>query len=65
MGEKSRRGDHEQALGPWVAQWMRFIEEERQKRWVAPECPHGFQSAADLEEAWVGLVTGMDLEHHR
>ena len=65
MGEKSRSGEDKQDLGPWASCWMRFIKEERQKCGVAEDRPHGYQLPADLEEAWVALVAGMDLEHHR
>ena len=65
MGEKSRSGEHDQDLGPWPSRWMRFIKEERQKRGVAEDRPHGYQSPADLEEAWVTLVAGSELEHYR
>ena len=44
---------------------MRFIKEERQKCGVAEDRPHGYQSPADLEEAWVALVAGSDLEHYK
>ena len=44
MGEKSRSGEHEQALGPWVSRWMQFIKEECQKRGVAEDRPHWYQS---------------------
>ena len=65
MGEKSRSGEHEQDLGPWPSQWMRFIKEESQKRGVAEDRPHGYQSPADLEEAWVAHVASTELEHYR
>ena len=65
VGEKSRWGDHEEDLGLWPSRGMRFIKEKRQKCGVALDRPHGFQSASDLEEAWVGLISGTDLEHHR
>ena len=65
MGEKSRGGDHEQDLRPWSSRWMRFIKEERQKRGVAKDRPQGYRSPADFEEAWVALVAGTELEHHR
>ena len=65
MGEKSRSGKHEQDLGPWPSPWMRFIKEERHKRGVAEDRPHGYQSPADLEEALVALVAGTELEHCR
>ena len=64
MGDKSRSGEHEQDLGPQVSRWMRFIKEECQKRGVAEDRPHGDKSPADLEEAWVALVAGTELEHH-
>ena len=44
---------------------MRFIKEERQKHGVAEDRPHGYQSPADLEEAWVALVVGSELKHYR
>ena len=50
---------------PLWDRWMRFIKEERQKRGVAEDRPHGSQSPADLEEAWVALVAGSKLEHYR
>ena len=56
LGEKSRSGEHPRP---------RAVEEERQKRGVAEDRPHGYQSPADLEEAWVALVAGSDLEHYR
>ena len=65
MGEKSQSGEHDQDLGPWPSRWMRFIKEERQKHGVAEDRPHGYQSPADLEEAWVALVAGSELEHYR
>ena len=65
MGEKSRSGEHEQDLGPWPLRWMRFMKEDRQKRGVAEDRPHECQSSADLEEAWVALVAGTELEHYR
>ena len=65
MGQKSRSGEHEQDFGPLPSRWMRFIKEERQKRGVAEDRPHGHQSSADLEEAWAALVAGTELEHHR
>ena len=51
MGEKSRSGERDQDLGPWLSRWMRFIKEEQQKRGVVEDRPHGYQSPADLEEA--------------
>ena len=65
MGEKSRSGEHEQDLRPWPSRWMRFIKEEGHKRGVAEDRPHGYQSPTDLEEAWVALVAGTELEHYR
>ena len=65
MGEESHSGEHDQDLGPWPSRWMRFIKKERQKRGVAEDRLHGYRSPADLEEAWVALVVGSELEHHR
>ena len=65
MGEKSRGGEYEQDLEPWPSRWMRFIREKRQKRGVAEDRPHGYQSPVDLEEAWVVLVASMELEHYK
>ena len=65
MGEKSRSGEHDQDLGPWPSRCMRFIKEERRKRGVAEDRSHGYQSPTDLEEAWVTLVAGSELEHYR
>ena len=59
MGEKSPSGEHEQALGPWASHWMRFIKQDRQKHGVAAARPQGLH----LEEAWVVLVVGTELEH--
>ena len=42
MGEKSWSGEHKQDLGPLASRWMRFIKEERQKRGVAEDRPHGY-----------------------
>ena len=65
LGEKSRSGEHDQDLGPWPSWWMQFIKEERHKHGVAEDCPHGYQPPANLEEAWVALVAGSELEHYR
>ena len=65
MGEKSRSCEHEQDLGPLPSQWMWFIKDERHKRGVAEDRPHGYQSPADLEEGWVAHVAGTELEHYR
>ena len=65
MGEKSRSGDHDQDLGPLLSRWMRFIKEQRHKRGVAEDRPHGYQLPGDLEEAWVALVAGSKLEHYK
>ena len=65
LGEMSRSGERDQNLWPWPSRWMRFIKEERQKRGVAEDRPHGYQSPAYLEEAWVALVAGSELVHYR
>ena len=65
LDEKSRSGEHDQDLGPWPSRWMRFIKEEHHKRGVAEDRPHGYQSPANLEEAWVAFVAGSELKHYR
>ena len=32
---------------------------------MAEDRPHGYQSPTDLEEAWVALVVGTELEHYK